>query len=88
MEEEIWREEEEGGRRRSGGRRDWRELSVIPTSSRAQSDIKQRLSSLVLVLMCWVMGINVPYRAHLFFLCDFKMLPRRGMCWVLHPQHS
>ena len=54
MEEEIWREEEEGGRR------DWRELSVIPTSSRAQSDIKQRLSSLVLVLMCWVMGINVP----------------------------
>ena len=81
-------EEEKEGRRRSGGGRDWRELSVIPTSSRAQSDIKQRLSSLLLVYMYWVMGINVPYRAHLFFLCDFKMLLRGGMCWVLYPQHS
>ena len=35
-----------GGRRSGGGGRDWMELSVIATSTRAQPDLRQRLSQL------------------------------------------
>ena len=46
MEEE---KEGGGGDLEEGGGRDWMELSVIPTSSRVEADIKLRPSSLVLV---------------------------------------